>query len=73
MNILELKACKEDTPNFRKQVSEHEDAVVALETTVKSLLKLSKASVELSAGNWMSGMSRPCIPALACWTHSERI
>jgi Arf-GAP/coiled-coil/ANK repeat/PH domain-containing protein len=50
MNILELKACKEDTPNFRKQVSEHEDAVVALETTVKSLLKLSKASVELSAG-----------------------
>ncbi|GJJ72206.1 Arf-GAP with coiled-coil, ANK repeat and PH domain-containing protein [Entomortierella parvispora] len=49
MNILELKACKEDTPNFRKQVSEHEDAVVALETTVKSLLKLSKASVELAA------------------------
>ncbi|KAG0256498.1 Arf-GAP with coiled-coil, ANK repeat and PH domain-containing protein 2 [Mortierella polycephala] len=48
MNVLELKACKEDTPNFRKQVNEHEDAVVALETTVKSLLKLSKASVELA-------------------------
>lgn len=49
MNVLELKACKEDTPNFRKQVNDHEDAVVALETTVKSLLKLSKASVELAA------------------------
>jgi len=54
MNVLELKACKEDTPNFRKQVNEHEDAVVALETTVKSLLKLSKASVELAEGNEMS-------------------
>ncbi|KAG0212544.1 Arf-GAP with coiled-coil, ANK repeat and PH domain-containing protein 2 [Mortierella sp. GBA30] len=48
MNVLELKACKEDTPNFRKQVNEHEDAVLSLETTVKSLLKLSKASVELA-------------------------
>ncbi|KAI8597118.1 hypothetical protein EDD21DRAFT_447281 [Dissophora ornata] len=48
MNVLELKACKEDTPEFRKQVNEHEDAVVALETTVRSLLKLSKASVELA-------------------------
>ncbi|KAF9363807.1 ADP-ribosylation factor GTPase-activating protein agd4 [Mortierella sp. NVP85] len=48
MNVLELKACKEDTPDFRKQVNEHEDAVVALETTVRSLLKLSKASVDLA-------------------------
>jgi Arf-GAP/coiled-coil/ANK repeat/PH domain-containing protein len=50
MNVLELKACKEDTPDFRKQVNEHEDAVVALETTVRSLLKLSKASVDLAQG-----------------------
>ncbi|KAG0219458.1 Arf-GAP with coiled-coil, ANK repeat and PH domain-containing protein 1 [Mortierella sp. NVP41] len=48
MNVLELKACKEDTPNFRKQVNDHEDAVLALESTVRSLLKLSKASVELA-------------------------
>ncbi|KAG0366415.1 hypothetical protein BC939DRAFT_443257 [Gamsiella multidivaricata] len=48
MNVLELKACKEDTPDFRKQVNEHEDAVLALETSVRSLLKLSKASVELT-------------------------
>ncbi|KAF9913015.1 Arf-GAP with coiled-coil, ANK repeat and PH domain-containing protein 2 [Linnemannia zychae] len=48
MNVLELKACKEDIPTFRKQVNDHEDAVLALETTVRSLLKLSKASVELA-------------------------
>ncbi|KAF9345772.1 Arf-GAP with coiled-coil, ANK repeat and PH domain-containing protein 2, partial [Mortierella sp. AD094] len=48
MNVLELKACKEDTPDFRKQVNEHEDAVLALEATVKLLLKMSKASVELA-------------------------
>ncbi|KAG0272078.1 ADP-ribosylation factor GTPase-activating protein agd4 [Linnemannia exigua] len=48
MNVLELKACKEDIPSFRKQVNDHEDAVLALETTVRSLLKLSKASVELA-------------------------
>ncbi|KAF9172237.1 ADP-ribosylation factor GTPase-activating protein agd4 [Mortierella sp. AD011] len=48
MNVLELKACKEDTPDFRKQVNEHEDAVLALEATVKTLLKMSKASVELA-------------------------
>lgn len=50
MNVLELKACKEDIPTFRKQVNDHEDAVLALETTVRSLLKLSKASVELAEG-----------------------
>ncbi|KAF9165892.1 Arf-GAP with coiled-coil, ANK repeat and PH domain-containing protein 2 [Actinomortierella ambigua] len=49
MEALELKACKEDTPRFRKQVNDHEDAVLALETTARSLLKLTKASVELSA------------------------
>ncbi|KAF9917932.1 Arf-GAP with coiled-coil, ANK repeat and PH domain-containing protein 2 [Lobosporangium transversale] len=48
MNVLELKACREDTPSFRKQVIDHEDAVLALETTVRSLLKLSKTSVELA-------------------------
>ncbi|KAF9149154.1 Arf-GAP with coiled-coil, ANK repeat and PH domain-containing protein 2 [Linnemannia schmuckeri] len=48
MNVLELKACKEDIPTFRKQVNDHEDAVLALESTVRSLLKLSKASVELA-------------------------
>ncbi|KAG0333620.1 ADP-ribosylation factor GTPase-activating protein agd4 [Podila horticola] len=48
MDVLDLKACKEDTPNFRRQVNDHEDAVLALESTVKSLLKLSKASVELA-------------------------
>ncbi|KAF9120031.1 ADP-ribosylation factor GTPase-activating protein agd4 [Mortierella sp. 14UC] len=48
MNVLELKACKEDIPTFRKQVNDHEEAVLALETTVRSLLKLSKASVELA-------------------------
>ncbi|KAF9938497.1 Arf-GAP with coiled-coil, ANK repeat and PH domain-containing protein 2, partial [Modicella reniformis] len=48
MNVLEIKACKEDTPDFRKQVNEHEDAVIALEATVRSLLKLSKTSVELA-------------------------
>ncbi|KAF9200237.1 ADP-ribosylation factor GTPase-activating protein agd4 [Haplosporangium sp. Z 27] len=48
MNILELKACKEDIPEFRKQVNEHEDAVLALEATVRSLLKMAKASVELA-------------------------
>lgn len=50
MDVLDLKACKEDTPNFRRQVNDHEDAVLALENTVKSLLKLSKASVELAQG-----------------------
>ncbi|KAF8982981.1 Arf-GAP with coiled-coil, ANK repeat and PH domain-containing protein 2 [Haplosporangium bisporale] len=48
MEVLDLKECKEDTPNFRRQVNDHEDAVLALENTVKSLLKLSKASVELA-------------------------
>ncbi|KAF9953165.1 Arf-GAP with coiled-coil, ANK repeat and PH domain-containing protein 2 [Mortierella alpina] len=48
MNVLELKACKEDIPSFRKQVNDHEDAVLALETTARSLLKLAKASVELT-------------------------
>ncbi|KAF9586542.1 Arf-GAP with coiled-coil, ANK repeat and PH domain-containing protein 2 [Lunasporangiospora selenospora] len=48
MNVLELKACKEDTPNFRKQVNDHEDAVLVLESSVRSLIKLSRASVELA-------------------------
>ncbi|KAF9430325.1 hypothetical protein BGZ94_007327, partial [Podila epigama] len=48
MDVLDLKACREDTPNFRRQVNDHEDAVLALENTVKSLLKFSKASVDLA-------------------------
>ncbi|KAF9973115.1 Arf-GAP with coiled-coil, ANK repeat and PH domain-containing protein 2 [Actinomortierella ambigua] len=48
METLDLKACKDDTPRFRKQVNDHEDAILALETTARSLLKLTKASVELS-------------------------
>ncbi|KAG0329449.1 centaurin beta [Dissophora globulifera] len=48
MNVLELKACKEDTPDFRKQVNDHDEAVLALESTVRALLKLSKASVALA-------------------------
>lgn len=52
MNVLELKACKEDIPTFRKQVNDHEDAVLALETSVRSLIKLSKASVELAEGTF---------------------
>ncbi|KAG0227690.1 centaurin beta [Actinomortierella wolfii] len=48
MESLDLKECKEDTPRFRKQVNDHEDAVLALENTARTLLKLTKASVELS-------------------------
>lgn len=58
MNVLELKACKEDIPSFRKQVNDHEDAVLALETTARSLLKLAKASVELTEGKLQASDGR---------------
>lgn len=73
MNVLELKACKEDIPDFRKQVNEHEDAVLALESTVRSLLKLSKASVELATGKAgrQEGFYSPPLSTTSVWSRNR--
>lgn len=47
---LNLYLCLEDSPNFRKELSESENSIFGLETTIKSLVKLTRASVELASG-----------------------
>ncbi|PKY49153.1 ArfGap-domain-containing protein [Rhizophagus irregularis] len=46
---LNLYLCLEDSPNFRKELSESENSIFGLETTIKSLVKLTRASVELAS------------------------
>ncbi|OZJ04193.1 hypothetical protein BZG36_02187 [Bifiguratus adelaidae] len=47
-SLLDLRLCQEDAPAFRKQLGENEESIAALETTMKALIKLAKAGVELA-------------------------
>jgi Arf-GAP with coiled-coil, ANK repeat and PH domain-containing protein len=49
---LNLYSCLEDSPNFRKELSECETSIFGLETTIKNLVKLARASVELASGTY---------------------
>ena len=52
MPTLNPDLCLEDSPNFRKGLSECENSVFGLETTIKNLVKLARASVELATGKY---------------------
>ncbi|KAI9499234.1 hypothetical protein BDB00DRAFT_795963 [Zychaea mexicana] len=49
MPALDLKGCLEDSPTFRKRVVAHEENIQNFESSLKSLLKLSRAQVNLSS------------------------
>ncbi|GBC05944.1 hypothetical protein RclHR1_06510011 [Rhizophagus clarus] len=46
---LNLYLCLEDSPDFRKELSECENSIFGLEATIKSLIKLIRSSVELAS------------------------
>ncbi|CAG8680222.1 3491_t:CDS:2, partial [Dentiscutata heterogama] len=45
---LNLHLCQEDPPYFRKELADCEASVFGLETTIKNLVKLARASAELA-------------------------
>ncbi|RIA84108.1 hypothetical protein C1645_832776 [Glomus cerebriforme] len=46
---LNLYLCLEDSPNFRKELSQCENSIFGLEITIKNLVKLTRASAELAS------------------------
>ncbi|KAG0184328.1 Arf-GAP with coiled-coil, ANK repeat and PH domain-containing protein 2 [Apophysomyces sp. BC1034] len=48
MPALDLRGCLEDSPKFRKRVNDHEESIQNFESSLKTLIKLSRAQVELS-------------------------
>ncbi|KAF7732819.1 centaurin beta [Apophysomyces ossiformis] len=48
MPVLDLRGCLEDSPKFRKRINDYEDSIQNFENSLKTLVKLSRAQVELS-------------------------
>jgi len=47
---LNLRLCQEDPPYFRKELTACEESIFGLESTIRNLVRLAKASVELATG-----------------------
>ncbi|CAG8479264.1 4814_t:CDS:10 [Paraglomus brasilianum] len=45
---LDLRLCQEDPPYFRKELAACEESIFGLESTIRNLVRLAKASVELA-------------------------
>jgi len=45
---LNLRLCQEDPPYFRKELTACEESIFGLESTIRNLVRLAKASVELA-------------------------
>ncbi|KAJ2955167.1 hypothetical protein NQZ79_g8792 [Umbelopsis isabellina] len=49
MPALDLKGCVEDSPVFRRRIAAHEESISNFDTSLKSLAKLVRSQVDLSA------------------------
>lgn len=51
MTVLDIRGCLDDSPTFRKRVQAHEESIQNFEQILKTLIKLTRSQVELSAGS----------------------
>ncbi|ORE11849.1 ArfGap-domain-containing protein [Rhizopus microsporus var. microsporus] len=49
MTVLDIRGCLDDSPTFRKRVQAHEESIQNFEQILKTLIKLTRSQVELSA------------------------
>lgn len=60
MTVLDIRGCLDDSPTFRKRVQAHEESIQNFEQILKTLIKLTRSQVELSAGS--TKYTRPNTP-----------
>ncbi|KAI8977532.1 hypothetical protein BDF20DRAFT_836323 [Mycotypha africana] len=48
MPALDIRGCLEDSPTFRRRIQSHEDSINNFEQSLKTVVKLTRAQVELS-------------------------
>lgn len=50
MPALDIRGCLDDSPTFRKRIQSHEESIHNFENSLKTLIKLTRAQVDLSTG-----------------------
>lgn len=48
MPALDIRGCSDDSPTFRKRIQSHEESIHNFESSLKSLIKLTRSQVDLS-------------------------